>query len=57
MKKLWCRVGGDVKQGNVVSNKRLLYLAFVRSQLGYASEVWAPQSVSQVLRDVLHAIF
>ena len=24
--------------------KRLLYLAFVLSQLGYASEVWAPQS-------------
>ena len=28
----------------MVSNKRLLYLAFVRSQLSYASEVWAPQS-------------
>ena len=24
--------------------KRLLYLSFVRSQIGYASEVWAPQS-------------
>ena len=24
--------------------KRLLYLTFMRSHLGYASEVWAPQS-------------
>ena len=30
--------------------KRLLYLAFVRSQLGYASEVWAPQSCIRDLK-------
>ena len=39
-----------MKQENVVSNKRLLYLAFVRSQLGYASEVWAPQSYIRDLK-------
>lgn len=30
--------------------KRLLYLAFVWSQLGYASEVWAPQSCIRDLK-------
>ena len=30
--------------------KRLLYLAFVRSQLGYASEVWVPQSCIRDLK-------
>lgn len=31
-------------------SKRTLYLSFVRSQLGYASEVWAPQSTINHLR-------
>ena len=36
---------------NVGTNqKRLLYLTFVRSHLGYASEVWAPQSCVSELR-------
>ena len=32
------------------NQKRLLYLTFVRSHLGYASEVWAPQSCVSKLR-------
>ena len=34
----------------MADRKRLLYLAFVRSQLGYASEVWAPQSCIRDLK-------
>ena len=32
------------------NSKRTLYLSFVRSDLGYASEVWAPQTTVHHLR-------
>lgn len=55
--------GYCASDGLVPDRKRLLYFTFVRAHLGYASEIWAPQScisnlkLSKVCSDAQQDLF